>query len=127
MSMRKSRHGLTRCPACRAHVHAGETPSTTECPFCGANVREGHARVAIAAGRGGILAASLLALTACGASSSPETTEPVDEPVTTEDSQNTEGEDQFDPSPSDDPPAVDAYGIAPDGPPDEPMYGLPPE
>lgn len=130
--MKKSRHGLTRCPACRAHVRAGESPSTTECPFCGANLREGRARVAIAAGRGGLLAASLLALSACGASSSGEgTTAPATEPITTEDNQNTEGEDHFDPPPSEEPTPVEAYGIAPsdrpEGPPDEPLYGLPPE
>jgi predicted RNA-binding Zn-ribbon protein involved in translation (DUF1610 family) len=62
----KSVHDLTRCTACRAHIRAAERPSATECPFCGANLRSGQPRIALPSGRGSMLAASLLALSACG-------------------------------------------------------------
>jgi len=63
----RSRHGLTRCRACRAHIQTGPTPSRTVCPFCGVHQRgEPKARPRIVAvGRGSILAAGLLAFTAC--------------------------------------------------------------
>lgn len=129
----KSRSGLTRCPSCRAHVHAAARPSETVCPFCGAIVGSGAARVVRAAGRGGVLAASLLALSACNGSaetSSPEqnTNQPVVEPGSGG-SESTDAEDEYERE-ADDPVAVEAYGVAPSEPPPEPppvpAYGVAP-
>ena len=126
----KSRHGLTRCTVCRAHIEAAERPSQTDCPFCGANLHRSRGRI-LPTGRGGILAASLLAFsaTACGggddASDGDTTVEPGDD---------TSGDDGYSDTPPDDNGAVAEYGIPPDqygggsdDPPDEPMYGVPPE
>ena len=59
----RSRHGLTRCPRCRAHVRAPDRPRDLRCPFCAPPRSAG-------AGRAGVLAASLLGFstvgTACG-------------------------------------------------------------
>src|SRR5690606_15096239 len=83
--MKTSRHGLTRCPACRAHVRAEETPGSTDCPFCGADVGTARSHTIAAAGRGGVLAASLFALSACGGNGSavmePVAAEPPVEPA----------------------------------------------
>lgn len=66
----RSRHGLARCRACRAHIHAAATPSATICPFCGENqlgIPKPQARSKIVAvGRGGLLAAGLMAFSALG-------------------------------------------------------------
>ena len=61
----RSRHGLTVCPRCRAHVEAGERPSTTVCPFCekGTSISQ--------VGRSGVLAGALLAFACGGAEASP--------------------------------------------------------
>jgi len=79
----RSNHGLTRCRACRAHIHAAERPSLTVCPFCGENqlgLARSQARGRlIVAGRGGALAAGLLAFTALGCGS--ETADPPPEPT----------------------------------------------
>ena len=95
----KSRHNLTRCSICRAHIEAGDRPSTTECPFCGANLHMSRGRAWLP-GRGGVLAASLLAftVTACGGAdetsgSDDTTTEPVDD---------TSGDDHYSDDPADD-------------------------
>ncbi len=132
---RKSRDGLTRCPACRAHVVAAERPSLTVCPFCGANQHRATHRLA-PIGRGGVLAASLLAFTAvgCGAGSGDDDTS-----VSSDDGSSGgddgAGDDRYSDDPPDDNTAVAEYGVAPDAyqsgssdpPPDEPMYGVPPE
>lgn len=134
---RRSRDGLTRCPACRAHIVAAERPSETVCPFCGANQHRTRIRLA-PVGRGGILAASLLAFGAMGCggggTSDGDTSVSSDDGTTGGDD-GTGGDDQYDDQPPDDSRAVAEYGIAPDEyerespdpPPDEPMYGVPPE
>ncbi len=111
----KSRHGLTRCTVCRAHIQAGDRPSDTDCPFCGANLLRGGSRITQATTRGGVLAASLLAfsLTACGGGD-----EPV-EPDPSTQSDNTGGEtpsgdDQYSDDPADDPNGVAEYGMPAD-------------
>jgi len=133
---KKSRHGLTRCTVCRSHIEAAERPSETDCPFCGANLHRSRGRL-LPTGRGGILAASLLAFsaTACGGGD-----EPADDDTTVEPGDDTSGgndntgDDGYDDTPPDDPGPVAEYGIPPDAyddggddPPDEPMYGVPPE
>lgn len=62
----KTADGLTRCPRCRRHVQAGATPRDRHCPFCtaGAAPRFGL--------RGGMVAASLMGLGACGPSAAEE-------------------------------------------------------
>lgn len=131
----KSRSGLTRCPSCRTHVRAGATPSETQCPFCGANVGSAPARAARAAGKGGLLAASLLAISACngGSASQETTTETVVETdpggENTNTNTNDDGDDDYESEP-DDPVAVEAYGSPPDDRPPEPVpvpaYGVAP-
>ncbi|MBX3268917.1 MAG: hypothetical protein KF729_01570 [Sandaracinaceae bacterium] len=65
----RSSDGLTVCPACRAHVVAASRPSVTVCPFCGANQHADRARRLAGVGRGGLLAASLVAWSASGCGS----------------------------------------------------------
>ena len=139
----KSTHDLTRCTACRAHIRAAERPSSTDCPFCGANLHTGRALITLPTGRGTLLAASLLAFSACGGGQS-EASEPTDttveptdttaEPADPSANQNQDPPDQYDPEPADDHNAVAEYG-APlddyaeepaDDPPAMPRYGLPP-
>lgn len=146
----KSRHGLTRCPSCRAHIQAGATPSTTACPFCGATLHSAPASVAISRGRGGLLAASLLAFGAAGCggsqaqdesateSTQSDTSGSIDTSATTEtsesESDNTNNEDAEETATPGDNTAVAAYGGAPDSfsetpadtPRPTPRYGLPP-
>ncbi|HBQ19850.1 MAG TPA: hypothetical protein DEF51_54890 [Myxococcales bacterium] len=128
----RSRHGLTVCPRCRAHVEAGERPSTTVCPFCekGTSISQ--------VGRSGVLAGALLAF-ACGGAEAPPP-------------EQVEPQTQVDPQPEVFEPAaeenveVEAYGMPPEPeaelepepeeeapeppPPDEarphPMYGIAP-
>jgi predicted RNA-binding Zn-ribbon protein involved in translation (DUF1610 family) len=137
----RSRHGLTRCTACRAHIRSSDRPSTTECPFCGATVSAGRPQTSLPSGRGGILAASLLALGGCGGPSAPPPEEPshaeTSAPATDDGSNDNDDEDADD---GDERPQeqvqapVAAYGIAPqdryqttpEQPPDEPMYGIAP-
>jgi hypothetical protein len=119
----KSRHGLTRCGACRAHIHAAERPSATVCPFCGANLSSGRAILSLPTGRGGLLAASLFglsmggAMAGCGGSDATQ----ADEPTTVDDgnanaddgSNANDGDDQYADDPPDDNNAVAEYGVAP--------------
>jgi predicted RNA-binding Zn-ribbon protein involved in translation (DUF1610 family) len=136
----KSLHDLTRCTACRAHIRAADRPSQTDCPFCGANLHTGRARIALPAGRGTLLAASLLAFSACGGGQSEAseptdtTTEPAGDPSDPSANQNQEPQDQYAPEPADDHNAVAEYGMPlddyaeepADNPPPMPRYGLPP-
>jgi len=137
----KSRHGLTRCTACRSHIRAAERPSGTSCPFCGANLVTGRRRITAPTGRSGLVAGALLAfsVTACGGSS-PEADEPTqqvaddDAPVTSEDPPP--ADDQYADDPADDNAAVAEYGMAmpedeyedepADSPRPSPRYGLAP-
>ncbi len=75
--IRITRHGLTACPSCHAHIRVADNLAETVCPFCSAGLADAFphlksrqlsrlARVA-QAGRSGILAASLLGLTGMGA------------------------------------------------------------
>lgn len=132
----KSVHDLTRCTACRAHIRAADRPSQTDCPFCGANLHTGRARITLPTGRGTLLAASLLAFSACGGGQS-EASEPTDTTVEPSDpsaNQNQDPPDQYDPEPADDHNAVAEYGVSPDeyaeepadDPPPMARYGLPP-
>ncbi|MCZ7679991.1 MAG: hypothetical protein M5U28_15000 [Sandaracinaceae bacterium] len=99
-------------------------------PFCGANLHAGPADAHALRGRGGILAASLLAFSAmgCGAQSA------ADDPADTTVSDDGSGGDQYDPEPADDNAAVAEYGVSPDAFEDDaaddprptPRYGLPP-
>ena len=117
----KSRHGLTRCGACRAHIHAAERPSATVCPFCGANLLSGRAMSSLPSGRGGLLAASLFAMSmaGCGGADTSHTDEPtVDDGTASDDGNpNTNGDGQGDDQYADDPPDDNApvaeYGVAP--------------
>lgn len=81
----RSRHGLTRCRACRAHIHAAAKPSETTCPFCGENqlgIPRSQARgTIVAVGRGGILAAGLMAFSALGCGADDPTPGPVEAPI----------------------------------------------
>ena len=132
----KSRHGLTRCGACRAHIRAEERPSATVCPFCGANLLAPGA-VATAAGRGGVLAASLLAFSALGCGGGQAATSD-DQTVSADDNTNQpppdDAPDQYEPEPAPDNTAVAEYGVSPDDyesepaedPRPTPRYGLPP-
>lgn len=127
----KSRHGLTRCCACRAHIRAAATPSATVCSFCGANLHAGPAEAHTPRGRGGILAASLLAFSAVGCGAQQAGDDPADTTVSADDGA---GGDQYDPEPADDNAAVAEYGVSPDAFEDDaaddprptPRYGLPP-
>ncbi|MFK7988537.1 MAG: hypothetical protein AB8I08_21135 [Sandaracinaceae bacterium] len=116
----KSRHGLTRCGVCRAHIQAAERPSETDCPFCGANLLRGGPRLTRPSGRGGVLAASLLAfgLTACGAEEAPV---PDPAPIAAEEPADPAADpaadpvaDDFEPTPAEDNAAVAEYGARPD-------------
>ena len=137
----KSRHGLTRCTVCRAHIHADERPSGTDCPFCGANLHRSRGRISLPTGRGGLLAASLFAFAAAGcsggdASDDSTSVEPGDDNSGDDNSgnDNTGLDDQYADDPPDDNAAVAEYGVPPDRyegeseePPPEPVYGVPPE
>ena len=67
-----TRHGMTNCPTCHAHIRVASSLSDTVCPFCGAMLKDvlpagdvgrlsGLSRVAHAS-RSGVVAASILGL-----------------------------------------------------------------
>ncbi|MCA9661805.1 MAG: hypothetical protein KC486_25930 [Myxococcales bacterium] len=127
----RSREGLTRCAACRAHIHAAERPSETECPFCGATLRDATPRRPVISGRGGLLAAALFAFgaTACGGG------EAADEDTTVEPEDTSGGDDAIDDGADDgaddgiaDDGSDDGYDEdGSDGPPAVALYGVPPQ
>lgn len=133
----QSRHGLTRCTACRAHIRAADRPSATVCPFCGANLRTGRPLISLPSGRGGILAASLLAFSAagCGGTDADTSNEPAitAEPTGEDPAGGTapsanQNQPEDDPGYDDsvpDPVAVEAYGAPP--PEDDPSQDQPVE
>jgi hypothetical protein len=65
-----SRHNLTVCPRCEAHIQVAADMRDTVCPFCQAalvaapvaRVMSGALRGALSTGRSGLLAAGLLGL-----------------------------------------------------------------
>ena len=93
----RSRHGLTRCPECRAHVRAGARPSELVCPFC-------VSRKPASRGRSGALAVSLVAFSALGCGPS--------EPPPRSAGEETQEAPFYDEA--DDPVAVDVYGMPPE-------------
>ncbi len=120
----KSKHDLTRCTACRAHIRAADRPSTTDCPFCGANLHTGRALSPLPSGRGALLAASLLAFSAsaCGAGQTDAANEPTPltepsapgaEPSEPSADQGQEAVDEYDPHAPDDNAVLAEYGISP--------------
>ena len=70
--IRVSRHGLTRCPTCSAHIKVAFVLAETACPFCEASLQsamsskdEGMLHILSASlmvGRSSLIAASLLGL-----------------------------------------------------------------
>lgn len=144
--MKTSRHGFTRCPACRSHVRVGEEPRAKECVFCGGSLGAARTQTVAAAGRGGVLAAALMAVSACGANAGTGASagDPFESAEETTEPERTNGADEVgdgvdetengaeEPS---DPPPIAAYGIAPPEqplPPPEvddvrlqPLYGVP--
>jgi hypothetical protein len=109
--MKRSRYGFTRCPKCGSHVQPEEL-TAIGCAFCTRSS-------IVTRSRAGVVAASLLALSACGSDDGNET------PPTDHGSDTTGGEDPVDPI--DPPPPDDPDGDPPDdyGPVAE--YGVPPE
>lgn len=127
--LKKSRHGLTRCPACGVHVRAAATPVLTDCAFCGANLAARVIRRPLT-GRGAIVAAGLFSLAACGNSETEPLSPDPDDTVHSDQNDRIEPPDpddhsMFDPVVPDDNSAVAEYGIAPDDMP-APEYGAPP-
>ncbi|MCB9631040.1 MAG: hypothetical protein H6721_02685 [Sandaracinus sp.] len=124
-----TRERLVPCPSCGAHLRAGDA-----CPFCDGT------RVSSLGTRGGLVAASLLALSACASDPEPTTNDDTtgDEIVVTEG--DVDGDVEEDTDVSDEgvdarttdeenqapvePPAAAAYGGPPE-PVDQPMYGIP--
>jgi hypothetical protein len=130
-----TRERLVPCPSCGVHVRASEVRA---CPFCG----ERASSVTLGA-RGGLVAASLLAITACGEPTPVADEEHSGGEVVVEDVDEYPGEDdgnappeegpdeQADSTPPPDeepaePPPAAAYG----GPPEpvvQPLYGIAPD
>jgi hypothetical protein len=117
--MRITRHGFYRCAACGSHVRLQES-----CPTC-ADPRD-------RTGRGGAIAASLVAFSAvasaCGSNEPPSEPTADPDPVVQEPMMDEPAMDE----PIDDPTAVDVYGIPPEEetqeqqPPAVPAYGIAP-
>ena len=88
--VRVSREGLTRCPACAAHIKVAEQLRDTLCPFCGASILAADENTvadegvvatalrktakALMTGRSSIIAASLFGATAMGCGDEATTT-----------------------------------------------------
>jgi hypothetical protein len=138
-----SRHNLTRCPACQAHIQLAATLRATVCPFCQTaltsapptppTMLSGLIHGALATGRSGLLAAGLLGLSV-SACSEEETNPPADTTSATDATDtNTDTNTDPDTTPADDDMPVAEYGIPPDdtaSAPDSTMgdlYGLPPD
>lgn len=77
-----SRHGLIRCPGCGQHARIDRTTvREASCPFCGEGLvveaaTPGLAQRVAAAGRGGLIAASLFGATTLGGATLIACTEP---------------------------------------------------
>ncbi len=140
-TIRVSRQGLTRCPACGRHIRFAESVALTACPFCGSGLSGvAKAKAAIVHGaRGGILAAGLMGALACessatGTSPAGDTTGG-DSAVTTDVASEPDvvdpGEDTVEPA--EDIGAQPEYGLPPmdveepEDIPVQPLYGGPPD
>lgn len=64
MTVFVSRHGMTECPSCKAHIRVATKIAETACPFCNAELVEaiGRGNRLGALGRSGMLAGALLGL-----------------------------------------------------------------
>lgn len=141
-----TRDRLVQCAACGAHIRSAEP-----CPFCGGEgARESST---LRGARGGVVAASLLALSACASPSGGEPDEhdtgdevvlepmpaPHEDPDGTTDEVGIDGDGIVDEQPTDgpppseelrtpdEPPPAAAYGGPPDDMINQPMYGIAPE
>ena len=142
-----SRHGLTRCPACRAHMKIAAEVGQTVCPFCDETLHvalaDGSsggvltaARGLLATGRSGLLAASLLSLSVASGCGVEEDDPPADTSNADADaSGDASGDTTVEDVDNDDTQNVALYGLppediqvdtAPDGG-NEPEYGVPPD
>ena len=110
--IRVSRNGLTQCPSCSTHIKVASVVTETTCPFCQttlSTVRDEAAGMlksmtdSMVATRSGLIAASLMGLTAVGCGSDGETTTPIED---------TSAEVQQDVQ--EDVPVLPPYGIPPD-------------
>ena len=106
--IRVSRNGLTQCPSCNTHIKVASVVTETTCPFCQttlSTVRDEATGMlksmtdSMVATRSGLIAASLMGLTAVGCGSDGETVTPVTD---------TSAEVQ------EDVPVLPPYGIPPD-------------
>jgi hypothetical protein len=131
-----TRERLVPCPSCGVHVRASEVRA---CPFCGERASAG-ANLGV---RGGLVAASLLAISACSDPAPVADEEHSGGEVVVEDVEETPGDDDGNPPPDDsdeqadsttppsdegpaEPPPAAAYG----GPPEpvvQPLYGIAPD
>lgn len=68
MTVFVSRHRLTPCPSCDAHIRVEQQVANTRCPFCGEKLTAAMRRKGLmpALGRGGLLAGALLGLSMTG-------------------------------------------------------------
>ncbi|MCU0676340.1 MAG: hypothetical protein MUE69_26560 [Myxococcota bacterium] len=131
-----TRERLVPCPSCGVHVRASEVRA---CPFCGDRASGG-----MLGARGGLVAASLLAISACSDPAPVAEEEHSGGEVVVEDVEQTPGDDDGNPSPEEppdeqadstpppsdegpaEPPPAAAYG----GPPEpvvQPLYGIAPD
>ena len=145
---RVSRQGLIRCPGCKAHVKASEQLASGRCIFCGVNLdaapsrggSEETLRRVVAAGRSGVIAASLLGLGTFGACVSGDPPDPnADTSVTDTGVATDAGADAVTDTmavalygiPADmmtpDPPADAGADAGPDDTQPQVLYGLPPD
>jgi len=124
--IRVSRNGLTQCPSCSTHIKVASVVTETTCPFCHtalSTVRDEAAGLlksmtdSVIATRSGLIAASLMGLTAVSCASDPGTAPVKDTAVEVQE----------------DVPILPPYGIPPDDImdtsepdiPPQPPYGIP--
>jgi hypothetical protein len=75
VKIKVSKQGLTRCPACKAHIQVAAPLGDTVCPFCNASLSaalerqedpSGPLNRLVGSGRSALIAASLLGVPALG-------------------------------------------------------------
>ena len=136
--IRISRHGLTRCPSCSAHIKVAFVLAETACPFCEASLQsamsskdEGMLHMlstSLMVGRSSLIAASLLGLSlGAGVGCSSDS------------NGNGNTDIVLDVADAPDIPSADVYGLPPDGwsdtlepevspePHPQDLYGVPPD